>query len=103
MMKHAEGAEDLSAELAALRQDIARLAETVRDLASHQAQAAGQRIADAIGSAKDKIGSAAADARSSINAAGGELTASIERNPVTAVLIALAVGLSLGMLSRSRS
>ena len=34
--------------------------------------------------------------------ASGEIEASIERNPLTAVLIAFGVGMWLGMMSRSR-
>lgn len=93
---------DLTADLAALRQDVARLAETMRVLVEHQTQAAGARVSEAVGDARDKIASTAAEAQDRIRAAGGDIEAAIERNPLTAVLIAFGVGMCLGMLSRPR-
>ncbi len=44
MTSDTEGATgDLAADLAALRQDVARLAETISGLVQHQTQAAGHR------------------------------------------------------------
>ena len=103
MIKNAEGTTgDLGEDLAALRQDIARLAETMKELAQQQTRAAGQRVSDALGDAKEKFASTAADAQARVRAASGEITASIERNPLMAVLIAFGIGISLGMISRSR-
>ena len=103
MTKNAEGASgDLTADLAALRQDIARLAETMSELVQHQTQAAGLRVSDAVGDARDRIVSTAADAQNRVRAASGEIEARIERNPLTAVLIAFGIGTLLGMMSRSR-
>ena len=93
---------DLPADLAALRKDVAHLAATMSELAQHQAEAAGHRVSGAAGDVKDRIASTAAGAQSCVCAAGGEIEAYIERNSLTAVLIALGVGISLGLLSRSR-
>ena len=93
---------DITADLAALRRDVARLAETMSTLAQQQAQAAGHRVSEAVGDARDKIASTAADAQDRVRAATGEIEACIERNPLMAVLIALGVGVSLGLLTRSR-
>ena len=92
---------DLAADLAALRQDVARLAATMSELVQHQKQAAGHRLSEAVGDARDRIASTAADAQDRVRAASHEVEASIERNPLTAVLIAFGVGMSLGLLSRS--
>jgi ElaB/YqjD/DUF883 family membrane-anchored ribosome-binding protein len=92
---------DLAADLAALRRDVARLAETMSALVQQQTQAAGHRVSEAVGDARDRIASTAADAQDRVRAAGGEIEACIERNPLMSVLIALGVGLSLGLLSRS--
>jgi ElaB/YqjD/DUF883 family membrane-anchored ribosome-binding protein len=103
MTKNVEGASgDLSADLTVLRQDVARLAETVHELLQHQTQAAGLRMSEVVGDARDKIASTAADAQSRVCAAGHEIGVSIERNPLTAVLIALGIGMSIGLISRSR-
>jgi ElaB/YqjD/DUF883 family membrane-anchored ribosome-binding protein len=101
MTKTVEGADgDLAADLAALRQDVAHLAETMSELVQHQTKAAGFRASAAVGDARDKIASTAADAQNRVRAARGEIEASIERNPLTAVLIAFCIGMSLGIVSR---
>jgi ElaB/YqjD/DUF883 family membrane-anchored ribosome-binding protein len=103
MTKITEGTTgDLAADLAALRQDVARLAETMSKVVQHQAQAAGHRVSEAVGDTKDRITSTAADAQNRVRAVSGEIEAYIEHNPLTAVLIALGIGMSLGLLSRSR-
>ena len=87
--KNAEDvAGDLTADLAALREDVTRLAETLSKLVQRQTQAAGLGVSDAVGDARDKIASTAADAQSHVRAASGQIEASIERNPLIAVLIA---------------
>jgi len=78
MTEHAEGATgDFAADLAALRQDVAHLAETLGKLVQHQT--------------KDRV-----------RAASGEIEASIRHNPLTAVLIAFGSGIVVGMMNRSR-
>ena len=78
MTEHAEGAAgDFAADLAALRQDVAHLAETLSKLVQHQTQ--------------DRV-----------LAATGEIEASIRRSPLTAVLIAFGIGISVGIMNRSR-
>jgi len=68
---------DFAADLAALRQDVAHLAETLSKLVQHQTQ--------------DRV-----------RAATSEIEAGIVHNPFTAVLIALGIGISLGMMNRPR-
>jgi ElaB/YqjD/DUF883 family membrane-anchored ribosome-binding protein len=81
MTKNTEGAAgDLAADLAALRQDVARLGETVSELVHHQV----------------------ADAQENVRAVRGEIEASIERNPMTAVPIAFGIGMLIGRMNRSR-
>jgi ElaB/YqjD/DUF883 family membrane-anchored ribosome-binding protein len=93
---------DLAADLAALRRDVARLAETMSALVQQQTQAAGRRVSEAVGDARDRIASGATDAQNRVRVASGEIEACIERNPLTAMLVALGIGMSLGLLSRSR-
>jgi ElaB/YqjD/DUF883 family membrane-anchored ribosome-binding protein len=100
MSKNSEG--DVAADLAAIREDVARLAETISKLLQRQTQAAGVGVSEAVGDAKDKVADTAAEARNLTRAASGEIEASIERNPLTAVLIAFGVGMCLGLMSRSR-
>ena len=58
MSKNTEG--DVAADLAALRQDVARLAETIGKVLQHQTQAAGVAASEAVGDAKDKVADTAA-------------------------------------------
>ena len=71
---------DLTTDLGALRQDVGRLAETVSELVHHQM----------------------ADAQENVRAVRGEIEGSIERNPITAVLIAFGIGMLIGRMNRSR-
>jgi len=78
MTKHAEGgAGDFAADLAALRKEVAHLAETLGKLVQHQTT--------------DRV-----------HAATGEIEASIRRNPLTAISVAFGIGIVVGMLNRSR-
>ena len=103
MTPKVEGATaDIGADLAALRRDIAHLAEEMRGLVGVQTHAAGVRLSGAMGDAKSKISNAADDAQNNVRAASGESGAAIDRNPLTAVLVALGVGIFIGLISRSR-
>ena len=94
--------EDTTAHLAALRQDIARLSESVSALLQNPAQGVAKQVSDAVDDAKAKFSSTASDVKSRVNVAGGEIEASIERNPLTAVLISFGVGMALGVMTRAR-
>lgn len=91
---------DLAGDLAALRQDVARLTETMSELVQDRTRAFGSRAAAAVGDARDRIASTAADAQSRARAVGGDIEAGVERHPLAAVLIAFGVGVAFGMLSR---
>ena len=97
-----ETAGDLAAGFAALRDEVSKLAETMRALVQQQARAAGHHVSDAVGDVTDKIATSATDVQNRVRTASGEIEARIERNPLTTMLIILAIGISLGMLSRSR-
>ena len=108
--------QDFAADLAALRGEIAKLTAAVSALvhaeashaeashaeASHaEASGATASVLGAVDQAQRKISERAADAKERIGAISPEIEAAIERNPLTAVLIAMAAGLLIGMLSRS--
>jgi ElaB/YqjD/DUF883 family membrane-anchored ribosome-binding protein len=103
MSTNTEGAaENFTADLAALRQDIASMADRLTKLVQHQAQSAGHSVSETVGDVTDKIAGATENAQKSVCAAGQEIEARIERNPMTSVLIAFGVGVSLGLLNRLR-
>ena len=97
-----ETAVDLSADLANLRGDVAKLSASVAELLRQQATQTQDRVRGAVDSARDQLAHSAADAKESVRSAGAELEASIERNPLTAVMIAMLCGLVLGMMGRSQ-
>lgn len=96
-------AAEMIADLAALRADVARLAGTLGELAQHGKQAASSHFNDAVGEAQDKIASSAANAQTRFRAAGDDMEASIERNPLMAMAIAFGIGICFGMISRPRN
>jgi ElaB/YqjD/DUF883 family membrane-anchored ribosome-binding protein len=99
MTKNAESViADFAEDFAALRKDVAHLAEAISQLAQHPTQVAG----DAVEDAKSKIASAAEDAQTQVRAASSEIETNIKRNPLTAVLIAFGIGVALGVITRPR-
>ena len=96
------GSSELVADLAALRADIARLSDTVAAMARTQADAVGAAMKGAVGDARDQLSQAASNAQDSALGAAADIERRIERNPLTAVLIAAGIGMALGMMSKSR-
>jgi ElaB/YqjD/DUF883 family membrane-anchored ribosome-binding protein len=114
----------VGADLAALRDDFAKLSSSVADLVKAQAGQASAAMRGAVGDARERLASTSADARERLAgraadaqgrimdkaadaqdrfmAATADLESTIERNPLTAVLIALFIGLLMGALGRSR-
>lgn len=88
-------ASDLVADVAALRRDVARMAEAMNEMAHDRTRDAGLRVAEAVDVAKEKIVGTAACAR-------GEIEARIERNPLRAVLISFVAGAALSLIFRTR-
>lgn len=104
---------ELSSDLAALRADVARLTETMTSIAENQAGSASQALSETMEKARVVLSEAtdtltrtgrdlATEATGRIRTMGKEMGASIERNPMTAVMIAAALGLMIGMLGRDR-
>ncbi|MGA2044837.1 MAG: hypothetical protein ABSG83_15870 [Roseiarcus sp.] len=95
-------ASDISADLAKLRTDIAKLSDTIAGLVRGQADSAGVAVRGAVGDAREQLSQAATQAQDRALGAAADLERRIERSPLTAVLIAAGVGMALGMLSKSR-
>jgi hypothetical protein len=95
-----EAAGVLAAELAALRMDIAHLAETMRELKEQQTQVTSLRAPGVFAGGRDKVASMATDAQNRVRS---EIEGAIEHNPLTAALIAFIAGMWLGLPRRSRS
>jgi ElaB/YqjD/DUF883 family membrane-anchored ribosome-binding protein len=95
-------AADYATDLAALRVDIANLTETIAGMLRGRADAAGAAVKGAVGDARDQLSQAAGHAQDSAFGVAADLERRIERDPLTAVLIAAAIGMAIGMISNSR-
>lgn len=124
-------ARDLSSDFTALRDDVRQLTALVADLAnegvdrarghgSDRFDRARDRVSgsmdqardrfsstmdgarDRLSSAADRLASQASGVTDRVRGAGAELEARVERNPLTAVMIAVVGGLLIGAMSRSR-
>ncbi len=93
---------DIASDLAALRADIASLSETIVGLMSGHANATGAAVKGALGDARDQLSQAASHAQDGALGAAADLERRIERDPLTAVLIAAGVGMAIGMMTKSR-
>ena len=103
-------APDVAFDLAQLRADFGRLSDSVATLVKSQAGSAAGSIRSAVADASDALVGKAADlgqsavqisngAQQSLRAASGDLETSIERNPLTAVVIAAGIGVVIGMVT----
>lgn len=97
-----EASQDIAADLAALRQDVAKLTASVGELLRAEASATTNTVLGAVDSARRKLADGAAEAQGRVGAVGSDLEATIERNPLMAVLIAMVAGLLIGMFSRTQ-
>ncbi len=96
-------AEDVAADLNALKRDVAGMAEAMGKLLQRESHGFGSRVSGAVESVTDKMEGTAVNAQQRLYAAGRAVDAGIERNALTAVLISFAVGVSIGLLSRLRA
>jgi len=88
-----------SKELNDLRADVTRLGQTLADLIAKQAQSARAQMKDAFGTASENISETAALARDRAESLEADVEARIQKNPWSAVAIALGVGILIGKLS----
>jgi ElaB/YqjD/DUF883 family membrane-anchored ribosome-binding protein len=102
-------ARDLSSDFSALRDDLRKLTNVVSDLASDHADNTRSSFLGAVDKARDRFSDTADRvaghanyASDRVRGAGAELESRIEKNPLTAVMIAIVGGLLIGAMSRSR-
>lgn len=91
---------DLTADLAALRDDISKLSASVLELVQQQAQSAKSQVLGAVDGARQKFAEQSADARDRLGALTSDLESTIERNPYTAIVAGAIAGFLLGILVR---
>jgi ElaB/YqjD/DUF883 family membrane-anchored ribosome-binding protein len=95
--------DDFTADLAALRNDVAKLASSVSEFMRAQAAATTNTVFDAVDNTRQKMSDTASKAQDRMAGASKDLERTIERNPLVAVLIAMMAGLFIGMFGGSAS
>ncbi|MCK0198024.1 hypothetical protein MWN34_14005 [Ancylobacter sp. 6x-1] len=103
----------LSDDLATLRADVAKLADTLTALAKSEGEAVSSAVRSKVRSTRaraeatatnllDEGSAALEDAKERAQNLSSDVTACIERNPIGAVVAALGVGFVFGLLTRGR-
>jgi ElaB/YqjD/DUF883 family membrane-anchored ribosome-binding protein len=93
-------AETLEAQVAALKSDIAAISETLQDLVKTGVRQGRSKAEDTAAYYKQQGVEQAEAALDSARAYGEALETRIERNPFSAVLVALGLGFLVGLMSR---
>ena len=86
-------------DLSRLRDDIAKLTQTVSDLAQKQVASSRNQVAGVVSAAGDSLSQSAAVAQDKFAAVEGDIEARIKRNPWGAVAVAGLIGLLIGKMS----
>jgi ElaB/YqjD/DUF883 family membrane-anchored ribosome-binding protein len=94
---------DVGTDLSAIRDDLAKLAETVATLLKQQGQAFAKDAAGTVAQTGETISAAVAGIKPGLKHAGASIAGDIERNPVTATMIAFGAGMALALLLRGRA
>jgi ElaB/YqjD/DUF883 family membrane-anchored ribosome-binding protein len=89
----------LEAEFAKLRNDVASLAEAVKDVAATEAKGVSEALLNSWDRAK-QARKASKRARKEALDAAETLQTNIEEHPISSILIALGVGVVVGMILR---
>ncbi len=97
-----EASQDFAAEFASLRDDVAKLSSSLSEFIRTHSAATTNTVSDVVDNARHKISGVASKAQDRVTGATTDLEATIERNPLTAVLIALGAGILVGLLSRGK-
>jgi ElaB/YqjD/DUF883 family membrane-anchored ribosome-binding protein len=97
-----EHAKDAKDDLAQLRADLAKLADTEAGLVSNKASAAKSSVRDTASDLYSRGQEALQQAGEKAKEKTDELSHTIEQNPITAVLAAFGLGMLFGMMSRHR-
>jgi ElaB/YqjD/DUF883 family membrane-anchored ribosome-binding protein len=96
--KISSASSDLTSDLAALREDIAKISAAVMDLVQEKT---ANGVSNAVDGARQTLSNKAAEAQDKVSSISADVEATIERNPLVAVLIAALAGFVVGVLSRS--
>jgi len=94
-----KASQDFTAELASLRDDVAKLNSSLSKFIRTRSTARTNTVFDAVDNAQQKI---AGKAQDPVDRASTDLKTTIEHKPMVAALIAMVAGILVGLLSRGR-
>jgi ElaB/YqjD/DUF883 family membrane-anchored ribosome-binding protein len=94
-----DAAADAAVDFSSLRDDVAKLTQTVSDLLQKQASSTRDQVMDAVGTAANNVAQTTSDAQDKLTSLEADISLRIRRNPWTAVAIAALVGLLIAKLS----
>jgi len=97
-----EATQDITADLAALRDDISKLSNSVATLVRSQAAVTTDQMLGAVDTARQKLSDTASGAQDRVNAFGSDLEATVERNPLAAIAVAMSAGILIGLMTRRK-
>jgi ElaB/YqjD/DUF883 family membrane-anchored ribosome-binding protein len=95
-----EVSQDFTADLASLRDDVAKLSSSVSEFIHAHSAATPNTDFDAVDNAPQKISDTAN--KDHVAGASTDLEITIEHKPMVAALIAMVAGMLVGLLSRGR-
>ena len=109
-MSHETQTDDVVQDFNQLRADLVRLTDTVAELVKAQTKSATSTLTESLSQSGDQISAkisqlgesakhASDQAQASVRSATHDLEATINHNPLTAVMLAAGIGLLFGMLS----
>jgi uncharacterized protein YjbJ (UPF0337 family) len=94
------GADAVAAvDFSTLRDEVAKLTQTVADLAQKHVSSGRDQVVGAMGAASDSLAQSAAVAQDKFVAVEGDVEARIKKNPWGAVAVAGLIGLLIGKMS----
>ena len=97
-----ETSKDFTADLASLRDDVAKLSSSLSEVIRTRSAATTNTVFDAVNNARQKISDTGNKAQHPVAGASTTLENTIELKPMVAALIAMVAGMLVGLLSRGR-
>ena len=97
-----EVSRDFTADLALLRDDVAKLSSSLSEVIRTRSAATTNTVFDAVNNARQKISDTGNKAQHPVAGASTTLETTIELKPMVAALIAMVAGMLVGLLSRGR-
>ena len=94
--------QDFGAALEALRDDMAKLTSSVSAFVRSQTAATTNKVLDAVDTTQQKMSETAGNVQDRVTSASANLEATVERNPLMAVFVAMSAGFIVGLITRGR-